>query len=42
MNSLQDEGRFARINDFDENSYFFAVPQTALDGNENLVQNPGY
>lgn len=42
MNNLQDEGRFTLINPYDENSYLLAIPQTALDGNENLAQNPGY
>lgn len=42
MNNLQDDGRFTRKRDFNENSYLLAVPQTALDENENLVQNPGY
>ena len=42
MNNLHDEGRFANINAFDVNSYLLPIPQTALDGNENLVQNPGY
>lgn len=42
MNNLQDEGRNARINEFNENSYLMAIPQTALDQNEKLVQNKGY
>lgn len=42
MNNLQDEGRHAKMKLFSENSYIAAIPQTALDQNENLVQNPGY
>lgn len=42
MNNLQDEGRHTRVKLFTENSYLLAIPQTALDQNENLVQNPGY
>lgn len=42
MNNLKDEGRFANVNAYDANSYLLPIPQTALDGNENLVQNPGY
>lgn len=42
MNNLHDEGRFANVNAYDANSYLLPIPQTALDGNENLAQNPGY
>lgn len=42
MNNLHDEGRFANVRPYGANSYLLAIPQTALDGNENLVQNPGY
>lgn len=42
MNNVVDEGRFANVNAYDANSYLLPIPQTALDGNENLVQNPGY
>lgn len=42
MNNLQDEGRNTRVNQFNSNSYLMAIPQTVLDQNEKLVQNPGY
>ena len=44
MNSInsRDEGRLPQKRTFDENSYLFPIPQTALDQNPNLVQNPGY
>ena len=42
MNNLQDEGRNSRVNPFPANSYLLAIPQTALDQNEKLKQNPGY
>lgn len=42
MNNLQDEGRHKKMRPFTENSYLLAIPQTALDQNENLVQNFGY
>uniref|UniRef100_UPI004038ECCF RagB/SusD family nutrient uptake outer membrane protein n=1 Tax=Phocaeicola coprocola TaxID=310298 RepID=UPI004038ECCF len=42
MNNLQDEGRNSRVNPFTANSYLLAIPQTALDQNEKLKQNPGY
>jgi hypothetical protein len=37
-----DTGRMAQKKTFDENSYLMPIPQTALDQNSNLVQNPGY
>lgn len=42
MNGLNDEGRLTLTNSYDANSYLLPLPQTALDANENLVQNPGY
>ncbi|MBK5195482.1 MAG: RagB/SusD family nutrient uptake outer membrane protein [Proteiniphilum sp.] len=44
MNAVyaKDSGRKSRVNLFNENSYRLPVPQTALDQNENLVQNLGY
>ncbi|MCR5453471.1 MAG: RagB/SusD family nutrient uptake outer membrane protein [Bacteroidales bacterium] len=38
----KDEGRLKQYKAFDQNSYLLPVPQTALDENSNLVQNPGY
>ena len=37
-----DSGRKPRVYPFDKNSYRMPIPQSALDQNENLVQNPGY
>jgi hypothetical protein len=37
-----DSGRLAQKKTFDENSYLMPIPQTALDQNSNLTQNPGY
>ena len=44
MNAVyaKDAGRLAQKKLFDENSYLLPIPQTALDENSNLVQNPGY
>ena len=44
MNAVyaKDSGRLAQENLFNENSYLLAIPQGAIDQNENLVQNPGY
>lgn len=44
MNAVyaKDSGRLPQMYQFDENSYRLAIPQTAIDENENLVQNPGY
>jgi hypothetical protein len=44
MNGLnkRDSGRLPQAKLFDENSYLLPLPQTALDQNQNLVQNPGY
>lgn len=41
MNNLQDEGRRALAYPFTEESYLLPIPQTALDQNDKLVQNPG-
>ncbi|MCI1282181.1 MAG: RagB/SusD family nutrient uptake outer membrane protein [Prevotella sp.] len=38
----RDSGRLAQKKQFDENSYLLPIPQTALDENTNLIQNPGY
>lgn len=42
MNNIHDEGRFANVTPYNENSYLLPIPQVVLDGNENLAQNPGY
>ena len=44
MNAVyaKDSGRHAQENPFNENSYLLAIPQGAIDQNENLIQNPGY
>lgn len=44
MNSLnsRDEGRLPQARTFDENSYLLPIPQSAIDENDNLRQNPGY
>lgn len=44
MNAVyaKDAGRLAQKRTFDENSYLLPIPQTALDQNDNLEQNPGY
>jgi len=44
MNSLnsRDSGRATLAKQYDSNSYLLPIPQTALDENSNLEQNPGY
>lgn len=44
MNAVyaKDAGRLEQKRLFDENSYLLPLPQTALDENINLEQNPGY
>ena len=44
MNAVyaKDNGRLAQKRAFDANSYLLPIPQTALDENVNLEQNPGY
>lgn len=44
MNGLnkRDVGRLAQRKPFDQNSYLLPMPQSALDENNNLQQNPGY
>lgn len=44
MNAVyaKDSGRKAQRNPFNEYSYRLAIPQSAIDANDNLVQNPGY
>lgn len=44
MNAVyaKDAGRLAQKRTFDENSYLLPIPQSALDQNNNLEQNPGY
>lgn len=42
MTNLQDAGRHTTLKPFTEDSYILAIPQTAIDQNENLVQNRGY
>ena len=38
----RDNGRIKQVKLFDSNSYLLPIPQTALDQNTNLEQNPGY
>ena len=38
----RDSGRLKQQKVFDQNSYLLPIPQTALDQNSNLEQNPGY
>ena len=38
----RDSGRIKQQKQFDANSYLLPLPQTALDENNNLQQNPGY
>ena len=38
----RDSGRIKQQKTFDSNSYLLPIPQTALDQNTNLEQNPGY
>lgn len=40
--NLRDVGRLAQRKAFDQNSYLLPMPQSALDENNNLQQNPGY
>jgi hypothetical protein len=44
MNAVyaKDSGRKAQRNIFNANSYKLPIPQSAIDTNDNLVQNPGY
>jgi len=44
MNDLnqRDSGRLPLLKPFDENSELLPIPQTVLDNNSNLIQNPGY
>lgn len=44
MNAVyaKDSGRKQLVYKFDKNSYLLPIPQTAIDKNPNLVQNPGY
>lgn len=44
MNAVfaKDSGRKSLKNVFNEYSYKMAIPQSAIDANENLAQNPGY
>jgi hypothetical protein len=44
MNAVyaKDSGRLTQKRTFDSNSYLLPIPQTALDKNTNLTQNPGY
>ena len=44
MNNLnsRDSGRLPLAKAYNENSYLLPIPQTAIDENENLTQNPGY
>jgi len=38
----RDSGRLTLAKAYNANSYLMPIPQTALDENENLTQNPGY
>lgn len=40
--SSRDSGRLQLQKQYDSNSYLLPLPQTALDENDNLEQNPGY
>ena len=44
MNAVygKDSGRLPQRKLYDENSYLLPLPQSALDENNNLEQNPGY
>jgi hypothetical protein len=42
LNNLHDAGRPALVYPYNEYSYKLPVPQSVLDQNPNLVQNPGY
>jgi len=44
MNSInnRDSGRLPLVRPYTENSELLPIPQTVLDANTNLVQNPGY
>jgi hypothetical protein len=44
MNGLnnRDSGRLTQRKQYDSNSYLLPIPQSALDENSNLQQNPGY
>ncbi|TCO09707.1 RagB/SusD family nutrient uptake outer membrane protein [Natronoflexus pectinivorans] len=44
MNTInqRDSGRLPQVRPFDENSELLPIPQTVLDANSNLIQNPGY
>lgn len=44
MNAVynKDEGRLKQIYPFDNNSYRLPIPQTVIDQNPKIVQNPGY
>ncbi|MFZ1236531.1 MAG: RagB/SusD family nutrient uptake outer membrane protein [Prevotella sp.] len=44
MNNInsRDSGRLLQRKKFDQNSYLLPMPQSALDENNNLQQNPGY
>lgn len=44
MNSVyaKDSGRKALVYPFDQNSYRLPIPQSKIDQNPNLIQNPGY
>jgi hypothetical protein len=44
MNAVfaKDSGRKALVYPFNENSYRLPVPQSIIDENPKIVQNPGY
>lgn len=44
MNTLnnRDSGRLTQLRSFSETSELLPIPQTILDNNSNLIQNPGY
>lgn len=44
MNAVysKDSGRKAQIYTFDKNSYRLPIPQSVIDANDKIHQNPGY
>ncbi len=44
MNAVyaKDSGRKAQVYAFDKNSYRLPIPQSVIDANDKIQQNPGY
>ena len=42
MNNLKDPRRLPLARQFTKDHYLLPIPQSAIDQNNNLVQNPGY